>query len=120
MLEIAASIFVAKTFPIEPTVVNVEVATFQMLAGIAAMEAPIEVDAVRTCALVFAFTTAAIDVEALPVVAFTSATTDDDAFVTSDCVASEPEVSPAPVRVRVATLHTSAASVPKDESVRDV
>ena len=43
---------------------------------------------------------------------------DDDAVSTSDKVASEPEVRPAPVRVRVPFVHTSAARVPKRVSVR--
>jgi hypothetical protein len=55
------------------------------------------------CALVFEFTVEAILV---------------DAVVTSESVAREPEVRPAPVRVRVADDQTSAASVPKVVSVR--
>ena len=35
-----------------------------------------------------------------------------------DCVASEPESSPAPVKVRVVLVHTSAMSVPKVVRVR--
>jgi hypothetical protein len=69
------------------------------------------------------FTTVAIDelavATALTVFAFTTAASDVDAVVTSDCVASEPEESPAPVRVRVAELHTSTASVPNVVSERD-
>ncbi len=58
------------------------------------------------------------DVEAVFVFAFTSATTDDDAFCTSDCTASEPESKPAPVRVRVPLPQTSEASVPNEVRVR--
>ena len=42
---------------------------------------------------------------------------DDDAVVTSESVARDPEVRPAPVRVRVVAVQTSAASVPKVERV---
>ena len=38
---------------------------------------------------------------------------------TSESVASEPTLSPAPVRVRVAADQTSVASVPKVDSERD-
>ena len=47
-----------------------------------------------------------------------SAPSDDEAVVTSDCVAREPLERPAPVRVRVADAQMSAASVPNDERVR--
>ena len=57
--------------------------------------------------------------KALSVCAFTLVLTpeialpsDDDAFVTSVCVASDPLLKPAPVSVRVPALHTSATSVP--------
>ena len=43
---------------------------------------------------------------------------DEVAVVTSDKVASEPEVRPAPVRVRVPLVQTSATKVPNDERVR--
>lgn len=49
---------------------------------------------------------------------FTTAATDDEAFCTSDKVASEPDVRPAAVRVRDAALQTSVASVPNEERVR--
>ena len=45
---------------------------------------------------------------------------DDDAVVTSDCRASDPEVRPAEVRVLVVAFQTSVASVPKVERVREV
>ena len=48
----------------------------------------------------------------VPIVA-NVAPNEDDAFVTSDCTANEPELKPAPVRVRVAEDHTSVARVPK-------
>lgn len=109
---------------------------------------PIDVDAVVTIALVFPFTTAAIDddadditlaidevatatresvfaltAEVTPavcvfVLALTSATTEEEAVCISLCVASDPAVNSAPVSVRVAELHTSDASEPKLESVR--
>lgn len=73
--------------------------------------------------LVFVFTTAATDVDALVtavesadvwvlVLALTTAATDEEAEVTSDCVAREPEDSDAPVSVRVPDNQTSAASEP--------
>lgn len=72
-VEIGTSIFVASTFPIEPIVVMVEVATFHTAAGRAVIdeaielrEKPSEVDAVSTVASVFAFMTAARDEVAMP------------------------------------------------------
>jgi hypothetical protein len=56
------------------------------------------------CALVFELTTAAIE---------------ELAVVTSESVARDPEVRPAPVRVRVVAVQTSAAREPKVESVLD-
>ena len=47
-----------------------------------------------------------------------AAPSDDVAVVTSDKVASDPEVRPAPVRVRVPFVQTSATKVPKDDRVR--
>ena len=44
---------------------------------------------------------------------------EDDADCTSDKVAREPDVRPAPVRVRVAADHTSVANVPKVERLRE-
>jgi hypothetical protein len=95
-----------------------------------AMEAPSEVEALVSVAeseAVFAsvwpFTTAASEVVAPAsdalVWAFTTAATDVEAVVISEAVARAPEVSPAPVRVRVALDHTSTASEPKEERVRD-
>ncbi len=124
-----------------PKLESVLVPAAQTLAGIEVIEdaievsdAPIDDDAVVTMLLVFAFTTAAIEDDAMsvcaftPVVtpavaelvlAFTSATTEDDAVCTSDCVASDPALRPAPVSVRVAEDQTSVASVPNEESVRE-
>ena len=98
-------------------------------------------EALLTAVFVFAFT-AVFPVEI-------ASASDDDAFVTSDCTANDPELSPAPVRVRepkvqtcdavspvafvascrpidpgvvnvdVATFHTSAASVPNVVSERE-
>jgi hypothetical protein len=72
---------------------------------------------------VFAFTLAVLaemalasEVEALLVFEFTEET----ALVTSDAVASEPVVSEAPVRVRVALLQISETNEPRDVKVREV
>lgn len=59
----------------------------------------------EVCAVVFAFITAARL---------------EEAVVTSVCVARDPVERPAPVSVRVVEIHTSEASVPKEESVRVV
>lgn len=74
--------------------------------------------AIATRESVFAFTAEVTPAVWEFVFAFTSATTEDDALCTSESVAREPAVSSAPVRVRVAELQTSVASVPKLESVR--
>ena len=84
------------------------------------MTAASEVLAVNTVALVFEFTAPVIPDVALLVFALTSATTELDAFVTSDCTASDPVSRPAPVSVLTLLVHTSAAKVPNDERVRDV
>ena len=79
--------------------------------------------------MVFAFTTAASEEDAVAIVAFVFALiavwlaeiaelSDEVAVWTSESVASEPAERPAPVSVRVAELHTSAASVPKVVSER--
>ena len=109
--------------PTVPAPVSVEVATFQTAAGIEVIDdaidesdEPSDVEAVRTALLVFALTTAASDVEAVVTVAFTL----DVALLISLLVASEPVVRPAPVRVRVVADQTSVASVPNDESVREL
>ena len=106
--------------------VRVRVAAFHTLSG---MEVARDEEAARTVAsvllltalvipavaeLVLAFTTAAMDEEAVPIVVLT----DVVARLISTFVAREPDVRPAPVRVRVAEIQTSEASVPKDESVR--
>ena len=65
----------------------------------ALMLAAREVDAVAITLAVFALIFAANEL---------------DAFVTSDCTASEPAVSPAPVRVRVAKVQTSDAVRPAE------
>jgi hypothetical protein len=86
-----------------------------------------DVDAVKTVELVFALTALVIPAVAEFVFALITAASDVDAVetvvptvVTSDCVASEPASSPAPVSVLVALLQTSVASVPNELSVRDV
>lgn len=128
-VESTTSMFVASTFPIDPTVVIVDVATFHMVAGSAVIDeaidesdVPSEVEALSTCVFVLAFTTAAIDVDAVSVVAlvfaFTIVATELEAVCTSERVASEPESNPAPVKVLVPFVHTSAASVPKPVNVR--
>ncbi len=125
MLEIAASMLVASVFPIEPTVVIVEVATCQTALGMPLIWDASEVDA----RLVFAFTRPTIDDDAIAttvlVLLFTLAVPaamaearEDVAVSTSDRVASEPDVKPAPVSVRVPLVHTSAARVPKPVRVR--
>lgn len=50
---------------------------------------------------------------------FTTAATDVEAELTSLSVASDPDERPAPVRVRVPLVQTSAASVPKPVRVRE-
>jgi len=126
-----------------PKVVRLRVPTAHTAAGMPDTEdatedriEPIDDDAARTMELVLALTTAAIDEEAVRiaasvfaltsevmpavaefVLALTTAATDDEALSISDSVASEPVSSPAPVRVRVALLHTSTASVPNEVSV---
>ncbi len=74
-------------------------------------------DAARIAALVFRATSLVTPKAAAAVLAFTSATTDEEAFCTSDKVASDPDVKPAPVSVLVPLVHTSAARVPKPVSV---
>jgi len=111
-----------------PKVVRERVPEAQTFAGIDVIEdamevrdAPIEVEAV----LVLALTTAAIEVEAVLVLALTAAVpaliaafNDVDAVCTSERVASDPDVRPAPVKVRVPLVQTSAARVPKPVKVR--
>ncbi len=74
MLETAASSVETRCLPTVPTPVSVEVATFQTDAGNAAIDdeteviaAPRDEDAVVTMLFVFAFTTAAIEDEAVSV-----------------------------------------------------
>ena len=108
-----------------PKPVRVRVPAAHTLVGMAVIDevmpvsiVPIEVEA----RLVFVLTVEATDVEALPtmvlVLVFTLEAIELDAVVRSLSVAREPEVKPAPVRVRVAALHTSVATVPKLVSVR--
>ena len=124
----AMSRFVTRCFPTEPGVVKVDVATFHTAAGSPPtddasdeIDAPREVEAVRTAEFVFAFTKEPSDEDAASTVvfvfAFTTAATDDDADWTSERVARLPEASPAPVSVLVPLVQTSAASVPKAVSV---
>lgn len=102
-----------------PKVVSERVPDAHTAAGIPVTEVastdrvePSDVEAVSTCRLVFAFITVASDVEAVPtmelVFAFTAVwlaliaeLSDELAVCTSESVAREPEVRPAPVRVRV-------------------
>ena len=132
-----------------PGVVIVVVATFHTAAGSAVIdevmelsERPSEVDAVSTVAFVLAFMTAASEEEAvctvvfvfpfmtaaredeavstvLFVFAFTTAAIELEAVCTSLSVARLPEVSPAPVRVRVAAPQMSAAIAVPDVRVRE-
>lgn len=83
-----------------PNEERVRTEEFHTLIGI---EVARDEEAVVTRVSVFAFTTAAIE---------------EEAVCTSESVAREPEESPAPVRVRVPFVHTSAAKVPKPVSVR--
>ena len=81
----------------------------------AAMEDEAEVtvlESVEICESVCAFT--------LVVCVEATDASEDEAFCTSVSVASDPELKPAPVSVRVPLFQTSAASVPNDESVRPV
>jgi len=100
-----------------------------MLLVLALTTAATDEDAVAMALLVLLFTLAATEVEAFVTVVVSAAvcvlvlelipaTTDDDAVCTSDCVASEPASSEAPVRVRVALDHTSTARLPKVVKLR--
>jgi hypothetical protein len=71
-----------------------------------------ELDAIAIRLSVFALITEASELEAVETVVPT--------VVTSDCVASEPASSVAPVSVLVALLHTSVAIVPNELSVLEV
>lgn len=119
-----------------PNDVRVRVPAAQTFVGIDAIEVaiderdePREVEAVSTVAFVLAFMKELRDVEAVRTVAFVFAFTlavsaviaepsEEDAVCTSERVARLPEVSPAPVSVRVPFVQTSDASVPNDVSVR--
>jgi hypothetical protein len=69
-----------------------------------------ELDAVATTLFVLLFTAVVPAVIALP--------NEEEAVLTSPCVAREPEVRPAPVRVRVPLFQISDTSVPTEVSVR--
>lgn len=73
----------------------------------------IEVDALPTTVFVFAFTAA------VPALIFAArfAAREDEAEVTSDCTAREPEERPAPVRVRVPNDQTWEAVRPEETLV---
>mgnify|MGYP000588399015 CR=1 FL=1 len=112
-----------------PTTVLVFVLTAEVIPLVAEFvfaftTAAIDVDAVPTVevtiASVFALTTAARELEAVEMVVFVLVFTEETALDTSLAVARDPESSPAPVSVRVVFDHTSATSVPKPESVREV
>ena len=70
-----------------------------------------DVEAARIAEFVFTFTPL--------VTAAVPRASDDEAFVTSDCVANDPLESEDPVSVRVPLAHTSAASVPNVVSERE-
>jgi hypothetical protein len=118
-------------------VVIVVVATFQTDAGrlvidelIEESERPREVEAVSTDALVFAFTTAASEDVAIPtrvsvfalIAVWLLVIAEPSELVAvsrSESVARLPDVSPAPVRVRVVAPHISAAIAVPDVRVRE-
>jgi hypothetical protein len=87
---------------------------FQTLRGI---EVASEEDAARTVAFVLELTAEVIPLVCALVFALMTAASEEDAVVTSDCTAREPLERPAPVRVRVPAVHTSAARVPNESSV---
>ncbi len=119
-----------------PKPVRVRVPAAHTLAGIDAIDevidencAPNDDDAARTTAFVLVLILDASEVEAastsasvLALIAVSlllmAAPSDELAVWTSESVASDPEESPAPVRVRVPLVHTSAASVPNPVKVR--
>jgi len=138
-LEVAElmSTLVASEPLVRPAPVRVRVVASQTLAGsevielvMVARSEPIDVEAVPTMLLVFPFTTAAREVDAVVtvvdrvatcefVLVFTLAVpaviaepSEVEAVVTSDWSASEPEESPAPVSVRVAAAHTLVGMLP--------
>jgi hypothetical protein len=80
----------------------------------AAKPAAREVDAVSVCA----FTAEVTPAVAVLVFPFTTAATELEALCTSESVARDPVESPASVRVLVPLPHTSEASVPNEVNVR--
>jgi hypothetical protein len=80
-----------------------------------------DVDAAKSCALVLLLTAlvpAVIAEARVEVPVLIADPRDELAVCTSERVASDPVVSPAPVNVLVAYVHTSAASEPSEVSVR--
>ena len=84
----------------------------------AAMAAAKEEEAVPTTLVVLAFTALVMPEVCALVLALMTAASEDEAVVTSFWSASEPDDRVAPVRVRVALVHTVSASVPNEVSVR--
>src|SRR5664279_3000596 len=118
MPEVCEFVLVLMTAASEDEAVSVWAFTAVVPAAIAE---PMDEYAVSVCAL----TALVMPEVCVSVCAFTfvvpvvmAEPSEDEALVTSDWSASEPLESPAPVRVRVADVHTSAARVPKFESVR--
>jgi hypothetical protein len=95
-----------------PKVVRLRVLFAQTAAGMSAKFDAIDVDAASTVAFVLVLTAEVIPAVAVLVFPLTTAATEVEAFWTSLRVASEPELKPAPVRVRVAYVHTSEAVSP--------
>ncbi len=89
-----------------------------MVFVLALVRATIEDEAVATTELVLLFTSLVMLAVAEFVFELTEAMIDVDAELRSESVASEPDVRPAPVRVRVPFDHTSDAKVPNVVRVR--
>jgi hypothetical protein len=82
-----------------------------------------DVDAAKSCALVLLLTAlvpAVIAEARVEVPVLIADPRDELAVCTSERVASDPVVSPAPVRVRVAALQISEATALNEERVREV
>jgi hypothetical protein len=112
-----------------PNVVRLRVPFAHTAAGRFKICAESDVEAVNICAFVFPFTTAAIELEAVPTVLFVLALMavwlalmaelrELVAVCTSDNVASDPALKPAPVSVRVPAAQMSVAIEVPEVSVR--
>jgi Ni,Fe-hydrogenase III small subunit len=110
ILETAASSVAIKCLPIVPAAVIVEVAKFQTLNGIVTAR---DEDAERTVA----FTALVTFAVCVLVLAFTIATTEEEAVVRSERVAREPEERVASVRVRLPYDQILAAVAPPPEEI---